>query len=657
LFSDQYSLAVTYQELLTGVTPFQGRNLAQLTYLVTTTDPDLSRLPAHDQPAVARAMSREPRERFPSCLAFLDALAVAAPAPPGPFKARSTSFEFTLGDMNATTEVPVVRRTSSVYRRATRVVPAGQAHAAPANEPLAGYQLLECLARGQAGELWRARSPRGEPRRIRFLVPPAGDGPNGNPLARLKQLRHPALAKVEVTTVGPDRLALVSEAAEDSLADLLKECHARGQPGIPRADLLAYLGAVAQALDEMYHTHQLQHLALTPRHIGLKDGQPLLVEFGLAELLWLPDGLPPGSLSPRYSAVEMFEGLVSDACDQFSLALMFQELLVGVHPYRNLNARQMASPKLRGQPDVSLLPGPDRPIILQALDPAPERRFRSCAELISALQEVTFQAERAPVTLPAEAAGARPAHRPLGDPSPPRPEDWRPALKELVHAAGRGHQVLSSGLIHYRLTPGVAIEHRCRARLAPGMARLKMAGFREQWRAELIDASASRWRLAVKTSASVMDRCLGRTPSLLVEVVLGTPRDTTGNLTPVRITVEPADCGRGRAGQVLEHVGPMVLASLQKYLSSQFDLEEQERYPLAQAVRVHAPAAGLDVAGRLRDVGRQGLTALTDKAVPAGAVSVTLNRWASPVTLQACGWVRDCLEDGGEHEVEVAFGS
>ena len=97
-------------------------------------------------------------------------------------------------------------------------------------------------------------------------------------------------------------------------------------------------------------------LALTPRHLALCRSAPSLLEFGLAELLMLPQGAQPAALNPRYAAVELFDGVISDACDQYSLALIYQELLVGLHPFRNLNARQMTSAKLRGQPELSLLP-------------------------------------------------------------------------------------------------------------------------------------------------------------------------------------------------------------------------------------------------------------------------------------------------------------
>src|SRR5581483_8783981 len=62
--SDQYSLAIAYHELLTGKLPFTGKNFRQLAMQHTQAVPDLSALPEGDRPAVARAMSKDPKDRF-----------------------------------------------------------------------------------------------------------------------------------------------------------------------------------------------------------------------------------------------------------------------------------------------------------------------------------------------------------------------------------------------------------------------------------------------------------------------------------------------------------------------------------------------------------------------------------------------------------------
>src|SRR5262249_35243997 len=133
----------------------------------------------------------------------------------------------------------------------------------------------------------------------------------------------------------------------------------------------------------------LHHLALSPRHLVLRDNRVALADFGLAELFWIPNGVQPATFNSRYAALELFDGVVTPTSDQYSLALLFQELLVGLHPFRNLNPRQMATPRLRGQPDLAMLPAHDRPTLLRALLPDPEERFPSCREFVAALEEAS----------------------------------------------------------------------------------------------------------------------------------------------------------------------------------------------------------------------------------------------------------------------------
>lgn len=73
--SDQYSLAIVYQMMLTGTPPFNGRTAAQLTAQHLRAAPDLSVLHPSDRPAVARALSKNPQTRFASCRQFVDELA------------------------------------------------------------------------------------------------------------------------------------------------------------------------------------------------------------------------------------------------------------------------------------------------------------------------------------------------------------------------------------------------------------------------------------------------------------------------------------------------------------------------------------------------------------------------------------------------------
>src|SRR5205823_9323076 len=77
--TDQYCLAVTYVQLRTGRLPFQGDSVHQLLYAHVHEQPDLSGLPEAEQPAVARALAKQPEGRWTDCRAFVRQLTAAAP--------------------------------------------------------------------------------------------------------------------------------------------------------------------------------------------------------------------------------------------------------------------------------------------------------------------------------------------------------------------------------------------------------------------------------------------------------------------------------------------------------------------------------------------------------------------------------------------------
>src|SRR5262249_27401064 len=130
---------------------------------------------------------------------------------------------------------------------------------------LLGYKFLECLARGQTGELWKTQAPNGQKRLVRFVYgydPPADQQEDGA-LSKLRSLSHPTPAGVEIIVEGTGRLTMISDPGETTLAGWLKDCQAKGMHGIPRETLLEVLRLTAESLDQLYQEHRLQHLGLT----------------------------------------------------------------------------------------------------------------------------------------------------------------------------------------------------------------------------------------------------------------------------------------------------------------------------------------------------------------------------------------------------------
>jgi serine/threonine protein kinase len=369
--SDQYSLAIVYQELLTGTVPFHGRSARQLVLQHLTAEPDLNPLPAADREIVARALAKNPDERFASCLDFLRALQTQDRQP----------------------------------RTASREPPAGTANGMALVRGSVGVRFLERLEEGPLGETWKAQTLDGRPRLAHVL--PLGLASQAEAadrlVARLRGVHHRALPQVEMVQDQTGRFVVLSELPRQTLRDRFQECVSRGGRGIPRDELLGYVGDAAEALDALARQHGLAHLGLTPRHLIVRDGRVQVGGFGLVPLMRALLGQAAPRLGGRYCAPELQEEAGGVASDQYSLAIIYAELLTGISPVsRRPGSRHgVSGPGVRLELD--LLPATDREAVARALQPDPNQRHLSCADLVRALEgyeEAGGQSAEGEVVLP-----------------------------------------------------------------------------------------------------------------------------------------------------------------------------------------------------------------------------------------------------------------
>jgi serine/threonine protein kinase len=259
------------------------------------------------------------------------------------------------------------------------------------SEPLPGYKLLAPLGRGGFGEVWKCEAPGGLHKAIKFVTSESEDGRGderfGQELAafeQIKAIRHPFLLTLErVEQVGCD-LVMVMELADRQLQDRFRECHNCGLPGIPRDELLAYFADAAEALDVITAKFNLQHLDIKPANLFLVSGHVKVGDYGLVAQLGGADAGNRG-LTPRYVAPEVLHGSPSTCSDQYSLALVYCELLTGVFPYPGKTAQQLMLQHVSSQPNLSALPRSDQSAVAQALSKRPDNRFPSCLAFVQAL--------------------------------------------------------------------------------------------------------------------------------------------------------------------------------------------------------------------------------------------------------------------------------
>ena len=208
-------------------------------------------------------------------------------------------------------------------------------------------------------------------------------------LNRVKSIRHPYILSLERIDRIDGQLIIVMELADRNLWDRFRECRGLGYPGIPRDELLQYMDETAEAIDLMNKHYHIQHLDVKPQNLFLVFNHIKVADFGLAKSFEGNRGTVTGGVTPVYAAPETFEGYASLYTDQYSLGIVFQELLTGTRPFNGSNVKQLLMQHLNGVPDLSPLPEPDREIIARTLSKRPDDRWTSCIEMARALKQAT----------------------------------------------------------------------------------------------------------------------------------------------------------------------------------------------------------------------------------------------------------------------------
>src|SRR5262245_274984 len=288
--------------------------------------------------------------------------------------------------------------------------------------PLGGYKLLERLGRGGFGEVWKVEAPGGLLKAIKFVfgdLEAADDESRPaeqelKALKRVREIRHPYILSLERYDILEGQLIIVMELADRNLWARFRECRSQGLPGIPRDELLRYMEETAEALDLMNNYYQIQHLDIKPQNLFLVFNHVKVGDFGLAKLLEGVRATVTGGVTPVYAAPETFEGWVSRFSDQYSLAIVFQELLTGTRPFNGSNTRQLLMQHINGTPDLSSMSAGDQPIMARALNKAPDDRWTSCAELIQRLKQSGAPRRGSP----AMARYLTPSNPPVAQPRP-----------------------------------------------------------------------------------------------------------------------------------------------------------------------------------------------------------------------------------------------
>ena len=255
-------------------------------------------------------------------------------------------------------------------------------------ELIPGYMTVDRIGAGGYGEVWKVRAPGGLDKAIKVIYGYINEERAARELRalnRIKEIRYPLLLSLERIEIVANQLLIVTELADRSLMDRFQECTASGQVGVPRNELLRYLQDAAAALDYMLEAKGLQHLDIKPENLLLVGDRVKVADFGLVRELADQGNTVMGGLTPVYASPEVFAGCASPQSDQYSLAVVFQQMLTGVLPFPGRTQQQLAVQHKQASPRLTSLSESDRAIVARALSKDPAQRFPSCRDFVDAL--------------------------------------------------------------------------------------------------------------------------------------------------------------------------------------------------------------------------------------------------------------------------------
>jgi predicted Ser/Thr protein kinase len=239
------------------------------------------------------------------------------------------------------------------------------------------YRVVEKIGEGGMGVVYLARDAESRQVAVKVLGAAVAGDPNGRArLARevdtMRRVRSPYIAEIiDADVTGNSPYIVTRYVPGQTLEDTVR---ARGPlRGDPLARLAHGLAAALAAI----HAAGVVHRDLKPGNVMLDDGDPVVIDFGIAHVAdstrLTQTGLVMGT--PGYLAPEVIEGEPSSgASDVHSWAATVAFAATGRQPFGSGTFQTIFFRVLQGQATLDGIPAALLPLVTASLTPSPRNR-------------------------------------------------------------------------------------------------------------------------------------------------------------------------------------------------------------------------------------------------------------------------------------------
>lgn len=340
--------------------------------------------------------------------------------------------------------------------------------ASPNAEHIGPYRLLSPIGAGGFGTVHIALDPEGRTVAVKIVHPHvAADSAAITRLAReveaMRLVRGPHVAEVLDAELTGDRPYLVTRYVQGRPLDATV---IDGGP-FTGDDLMRLARGLAEALAAI-HNAKVVHRDLKPANVIMADGEPVVIDFGIAAVLDSASAQASGAVvgTPGYLAPEVIrDGVCGPESDVFSFGATLAFAATGRQPYGTGHATAVAYRVVHEEPDLEGVPEWLEPLVRECLSRDPAARPTAaavCARLGAtvpprpAVAESTMVAQIPPVPPAEEGIHAIPTQTVAERSAPRRPSPEEARARHVAKI--RNRWVIGSGIIA-ALTAAAAQEH------------------------------------------------------------------------------------------------------------------------------------------------------------------------------------------------------